>query len=345
MSGTSLDGLDIIYCVFHKKKSDWKFEIIVAETIPYKDSLKNKLKNALQLSGMEVMQLDAELGHQMGLNIISFIKKNKLQPDFISSHGHTLYHQPEKRMTAQIGSGAAIAAETKVNVICDFRSTDVALGGQGAPLVPIGDQLLFAEYDGCLNLGGISNISLQKNKQRIAWDICPVNMLLNYLAEKAGKKFDKNGHLAAKGTCIDSLLNKINQLEYYKNTPPKTLGYEWFAQHVLPLFSGDTHNPNDLLRTASEHIAFQIASTINTYKLKNVIVTGGGAQNTFLIQRINSMIKAPLIIPDPILINFKEALIFAFLGVLRIREEISILKSVTGAKTNSIGGAIYLGKF
>ena len=345
MSGTSLDGLDIAYCLFQKKDDNWHFEIKYAETISYKTSLKKKLKNVLNLNGIELMQLDTDLGHYMGSCIKSFIEKLSIQPDFIASHGHTVFHQPENLMTVQIGSGAAIAAETKIKVICDFRSTDVALGGQGAPLVPIGDQLLFAEYDACLNLGGISNISLKKNKQRIAWDIGPVNMILNHLAEKAGKKFDKNGHLAAKGNCIDSLFDEMNRIEYYKNDPPKTLGYEWVAQHILPLFSDYSNNPNDLLRTASEHIAFQIASTINTFKLKNVMVTGGGAHNAFLIQRINEMIKTPLIIPDPLLINFKEALIFAFLGVLRVREEISVLKSVTGAKTDSIGGAIYLGKF
>jgi len=354
MSGTSLDGLDIAYCTFSFKKGKWTYKIEKAQTISYTKDWKSKLGNAHRLSSEKLCALDAELGKFMGKRVISFMRKNKIKKiDLISSHGHTVFHQPEKGFTLQIGSGAAIAAATGTKTICDFRSGDVALGGQGAPLVPIGDKLLFPEYEACLNLGGIANISLAVSfsfgegarradeAKRFAFDICPVNIVLNYLAGKKGLLYDKNGKLAAKGKVNWKLLKKLNSLAYYKNLKSKSLGREWIEKHVFVPLDKEQIDLSDKLATASEHAALQIARALNHFKIKNVLVTGGGAYNTDLISRISDYSPTAIHIPDHQTIQFKEALIFAFLGVLREQGEVNCLKAVTGARRDSCGGAVY----
>jgi len=255
-------------------------------------------------------------------------------------YGHTIFHQPNNHLTTQIGNGANITAITKLPVICDFRSTDVALGGQGAPLVPIGDELLFSNYDYCINLGGIANISYKKDKQRIAFDICPVNMVLNYLSQKIGFNYDDKGKMASKGKTDKELLDKLNKLNYYKNTSPKSLGIEWIEKEIFPLLNTSKISFEDQLSTFVAHIVLQISKTISGTN-KKIIITGGGAYNTYLIEQLNKATKNQIIIPSKEIIEFKEALIFAFLGVLRWRKEPNCLKSVTEAKNNNVGGCIY----
>lgn len=344
MSGTSLDGLDICYNNFHLLKTKkWDFKILSASTIKYPSALKNKLAQAKKLSGLDLMLLHNELGNFFGNSINNFIVKNninKKEIDCVSSHGHTIFHQPTISLTTQIGNGANISAITQLPVICDFRSVDVALKGQGAPLVPIGDEVLFSEYDYCINLGGIANISYKKNKKRIAFDVCPVNIVLNKLAQKLGGDFDDKGRNAKAGNLNHQLLKKLNSLNYYKIAPPKSLGIEWIEKSVLPIIDASNISTEDKLRTFIEHIAKQISLTITSTN-KKILLSGGGTFNSFLVERIKANSKNEIVIPTKDIIEFKEALIFAFLGILRLRRENNCLKSVTGAEKNSIGGCIY----
>lgn len=342
MSGTSLDGLDICYCSFSLSNTNkWSFKINYSSTIQLNEHLKTKLSQAISFSGLDLALLNNELGNYIGLSINNFINEqniNRSDIDFISSHGHTIFHQPEKKLTLQIGNGANISSITELPVICDFRTNDLSLNGHGAPLVPIGDQLLFTEYDYCLNFGGIANISFQ-SKNKVAFDICPTNMVLNRLAKQLGKEYDDNGDFSKSGNIDTKLLTQLNDLEFYQKLPPKSLGYEWVEQNIFSLLNDYNISTEDKLRTFTEHIAQQIAKHINPNS--KVLVTGGGVYNSFLIERLKQISKGVIIIPPNEIIDFKEALIFAFLGVLRVRLEANCLKSVTGANQDNIGGCIY----
>jgi len=346
MSGTSLDGLDIAYCHMFKEDGLWKFKILKTSSINYNSSFQEKFKNAIHLSSEEFLLFHNEYGSWLGSQVKHFVNTHQLTIDFISSHGHTIFHQPEKGFTYQIGSGQHIANITGIKVISDFRTNDVALGGQGAPLVPIGDQSFFAAYDFCLNLGGISNISFEKEDKRIAYDISPANMLLNYSIQKIGKTYDEGGITAAKGTINSKLLSQLNSLSYYQLPIPKSLGYEWFENEIIPLVENCTDTVENILYTSVYHITEQIALDVLKNKKKekaSLLVTGGGAKNTFLINTLQDKLgtSVKVIVPDTVLIDFKEALIFAFMGVLRDRNEINCLASVTGAKRDSSSGVIY----
>lgn len=352
MSGTSLDGLDIAYCEFEKKKN-WKYKIRYAETIKYNKKWKAKLSGASRLKKAQLTALDKDYGRFIGHEAMKFIKSKDLSIDFISSHGHTVFHDPKKKITLQIGDGGQIASISKAPVVCDFRSGDVALGGQGAPLVPIVDKILFSNYTFCLNLGGFANISYtspltpllkEREGKRIAYDICPVNIVLNDLAAEFGKEFDRGGKIASQGKLNAAFLKKLNALRFYKLKSPKSLGREWVEKVFLPLLHSFKIPVPDKLRTVVEHVGMQIAAGVIVHPQNpppSLLVTGGGAYNQFLVDRISFHANAKIILPDDKTIQFKEAMAFALLGVLRMRKEINILKSVTGAKKDSSGGKIY----
>lgn len=344
MSGTSLDGLDVVEVIFNYSiENQWSFRILNAKTFSYENTLKQQLSNSKKISGQDLMLLSNQLGSFFGKAINTFIKEKntiKSEIDFIASHGHTVFHQPDKNFTLQIGSGAEIAAKTNINVVCDFRSTDVALGGQGAPLVPVGDKLLFSDYDVCLNLGGIANLSFLQ-QQSIAFDVAPCNIVFNFLANKLNAEYDENGKFARQGNIDQELLNKLNALAFYTQATPKSLGIEWIENHIFPLLEKSTLSIYDQLCTFVEHVAFQL--NIAFPKESNtILVTGGGAWNKFLIERMEQISNKNIIVPDEKIVNYKEALIFAFLGVLRMRNEFNCLKSVTGASKDNIGGSLYL---
>ncbi|WP_299184392.1 anhydro-N-acetylmuramic acid kinase [uncultured Aquimarina sp.] len=345
MSGTSLDGLDIAYCHIKKHEDSWTFSIVNTENVAYSEDFKNKLKNTVDLSSMDLLAFHNIYGTWLGKQVTNFINKNSITADFISSHGHTVFHQPEIGLTYQIGSGQHIANTTNLKVICDFRTNDVALGGQGAPLVPIGDQLLFNKYDFCLNLGGISNISFDFNEKRIAYDISPANMLLNLICNSIDLEYDDRGKIARTGELIEELYNNLNDLSYYRDPYPKSLGYEWFVDKIAPIIKRFNEPIENLLYTSVYHITEQITKAIkSTGKEKSsLLVTGGGAKNDFLIEILQQKLQnhATVIIPDENVIDYKEALIFAFMGVLRELNEINCLQSVTGARKDSSSGIIY----
>ncbi len=334
-----MDGLDICYVKFRESERV-DFEIISAQTINYSEELIESLRLAHQATAEELAMLDTRLGILMGAATNQFIRSNNItQIDAIASHGHTIFHNPGKGYTTQIGHPAHIYAATNIKTIADFRTVDVALGGQGAPLVPIGDKLLFPQYKYCLNLGGIANVSLTDEGERIAFDVVVCNMALNYLANQAGKPYDDDGMLAAAGKVDTGLLNEMNQFDFFQKVPPKSLGREQFEAWYLPLLDTKSLSTETKLKTVVEHIGMQIGTILGNDG--DCLVTGGGAFNPVLIESIRRYSDCNIQIPDKITIAFKEALIFALLGYLRITGKINTLKSVTGADRDSVGGAIY----
>lgn len=342
MSGTSLDGVDLALCRFFYQEKGVSFELIAAETIPYPYYLREKLEDALSISTQDLHELDQELGNFYASHILQFNKKQNCSPELISSHGHTVLHQPNKGITLQIGDGNVIAQKTRITVVSDFRLQDVSKGGQGAPLVPIGDKDLFGEYDFCLNLGGIANVSFNLNGQRIACDISPCNMALNTISSWIGVEFDNHGTLAAKGKVNIELLNRLNAIGYYTSPPPKSLGKEWFMRQFLPEIRKTKLTIEDALCTVNEHIADQVSGFVNQFDLtgSKMLVTGGGAYNKHLIEQIKNKCKVELFLPDEKLIDFKEAIVFAYLGLLRVRNEINVLSSVTGSESDTSAGIV-----
>ncbi|AZA77385.1 anhydro-N-acetylmuramic acid kinase [Chryseobacterium sp. G0186] len=338
MSGTSLDGLDICLAEFEKHEK-WTFTILNADTLSYSTDWENKLRNSIHLSAESLLELHSDYGFYLGQQVTEFMERHQLENiDLIASHGHTVFHQPQRKFTLQIGDGRAIKLKTDLPVIYDFRSQDVLMMGNGAPLVPIGDELLFSEYGACLNLGGFSNISLQSNGKRIAFDIAPVNIILNPLAQQFNKDFDENGDLARKGKINEQLLNQLNSLDFYQQSHPKSLGIEWCNQHIFPIL--ENVEPLEALATFTEHIAQQISDIINKNNSKDILVTGGGAYNTFLIEKIKAKTKSEVIVPEKKIVDYKEALIFAFMGVLKANNEINVLCSATGSTSDHSSGVI-----
>lgn len=342
MSGTSLDGVDLAHCFFDENEDGFTYKLGICETIPYPEEWFNRLKTLHLASAQEYAETHATYGNYIGRLINDFAKSNSISADFVASHGHTIFHNPAKKYTSQIGDGAAIAAGCGLPVVCDFRTSDVANGGQGAPLVPIGDQLLFSQYDYCLNLGGFANISMKLDGKRIAYDISPANIILNHFADQKGKPFDKDGEMAASGNIHMEMLQTLNSLGYYHIKPPKSLGREWIEQEVLPMFTRFNISLEDAACTFCEHIAIQIANCLGNNSKAHMLVTGGGAFNTYLLKRIAANTEVELIVPDHKTINYKEALVFAFLGLLRMQGKSNCLSSVTGATRDISGGAIYL---
>lgn len=341
MSGTSLDGIDLVYAKFELKTS-WQFSIIYAETVSYDVKWYDKLKNLVSYSTEELQKIDIDYTDYLSSIIKDFIKKYAIKAiDAICSHGHTALHKPENGLTYQIGNRSNLASLLNKLTVCDFRTQDVDLGGQGAPLVPIGDKLLFSEFDFCINLGGFANISTELNNNRIAFDICPVNIVLNHYVKPLGFDYDDKGKIGSTGQINNSLLDELNGLVFYQEMHPKSLGLEWVNSNIFPLIDSFNLEAKDVLRTFVEHVSMQIASEINIKKNASVFVTGGGVYNDFLIKQIKFHSKNNIILPSNNIIEFKEALIFGFLGVLKLRNETNCLKSVTGASKDHSSGKIY----
>ncbi len=343
MSGTSLDGIDLAHIRFTFDNKKWSFELLEAETIRYSDDWVCLLKNAVGFSDDKLRQLNIDYTRLLGGIISGFIEKHGIENlDAVCSHGHTILHQPQNGLTLQIGNLPEIAQIVKQKVVCDFRVGDVKLGGQGAPLVPIGDRMLFPDFDYCLNLGGFSNVSFESDGKRIAFDISPVNTVLNFYADLLGLDYDDKGEIARGGRVDPELLSELNTLGYYKKPWPKSLGFEFVKQTVLPLIEKFDIPIEDILRTFTEHIAIQTASALPIKKGK-ILITGGGAYNTFLIERMQFHLPEMTIeIPGKKILEFKEALIFALLGVLKLRGENNVLASVTGAIRDHSSGKILL---
>ncbi|SDS53210.1 anhydro-N-acetylmuramic acid kinase [Gramella sp. MAR_2010_147] len=341
MSGTSLDGIDLVFTEI-SFKDEVGFSIINSQTIPYSAEWRQKLSSAINLEPAELHQLDIDYTFYLSEIIVQFIQKYDIDLlDAVCSHGHTVKHRPKHGITLQIGNLPKLSEALGIPVVCDFRVQDVELGGQGAPLVPIGDRLLFDQYKYCINLGGFANISLEEHSQRIAYDICPVNTVFNYFMQKIGEEYDENGKLARSGELNEELLQELNSLKFYAKKPPKSLGIEWVNSDVLPIIEKYRIEIPEILKTYAVHVAMQIANSLDGDSNSNVLLTGGGVFNTYLIEELKSRSSCNFIIPDKEVIDFKEALIFALLGILKLRGEINVLSSVTGAKIDHSSGRIF----
>jgi anhydro-N-acetylmuramic acid kinase len=342
MSGTSLDGIDLCYSKFTYGDS-WEFNIIKSTTIPYQATWREKLSLAITKDRDSIDKLNQDYTSYLGGTIYKFIEDNQIKDlDAICSHGHTIFHEPDKGYTLQIGNLPELASIVGKKVICDFRLQDVKFGGQGAPLVPIGDQLLFHKYDFCINLGGFANVSFDQDNKRIAFDICPVNIVLNHYVKKMNMLFDDRGELAKSGKINKSLLKQLNYLEFYSIKHPKSLGLEWVIDYIFPLIDSFNLPISDILCTFAEHVAIQINKSTQYKNEASILFTGGGVFNDFLMKRISTQTPHQVVVPDNDIIEYKEALIFGFLGVLKLRNEVNCLSSVTGAKKDHSSGNIFL---
>ena len=353
MSGSSLDGLDMVFAELNVNAGNWAYEILAADCYEYSGEWKRKLQSATALTALDYQLLHTEYGRYLGTQVNRFIEAHNLQyrVGLIASHGHTTFHIPQKKMTAQLGDGAAIAAETGLPVVSDLRALDVAFGGQGAPIVPIGEKLLLNEYNLFLNLGGIANISFNLGNEYIAFDVCPANRILNLICNGVNKEYDEGGHMASLGNIHEEQLEKLYNLDYYRKSHPKSLANDFGTDVVFPLIKSFGLPHNDELRTYTEHIVQQIKLTADNRQLSDsdtkLLVTGGGAFNTFLVQRLSDVLASvgvQVIVPEENLVKYKEALIMALIGVLRWRQEYNVLSSVTGAQRDSIGGAVWIGQ-
>jgi len=352
MSGSSLDGLDIAFVELQEKGGNWNYEILSVTCKEYESKWITKLKSATDLSAKDYQLLDVEYGKYLGEKVNEFIEEKNLQHkiNLIASHGHTTFHFPKKKMTHQLGQGAAIAAETKLPVVSDLRALDIAFGGQGAPIVPLGEKLLFPDHHFFLNIGGIANISVNTENEIIAFDICPANRVLNMLALEKNQDYDKDGKMASAGTIHNDLLEKLNALDYYSLPYPKSLSNSYGIETVYPLIKEFNLKTEDSLCTYVEHISVQIKNSLQAFfsnsEVQKLMVTGGGAFNTYLVERLTKNLEEinfEIYIPEEKVVKYKEALIMALLGILRWREQYTVLASVTGASQNSIGGALWLG--
>lgn len=335
MSGTSLDGLDIAYCTF---QGDEQFKIDNFESVPYPDEIRLLLKSAYDATGEDLKNAETIYSDYLADQLVLFIKKYSAKPEFIACHGHTIFHQPERRMTFQMLNGNILLHKTRTTIVFDFRSLDLALNGNGAPLVPIGDKFLFSDYDACLNIGGFANISCRSETEIMAYDICPANIILNEIALEKGLDYDIDGNLAKEGKLSSALLNQLNGIGYYQRKPPKSLGREWLEEKFLPRLQGFTFEKR--ITSTTEHIAVQIASSINEIKAQTVLCTGGGVWNKYLIDRISHHTDSKLIIPQKEIVEGKEALIFAYMGKRRLENKINVLSSATGAQSDSCSGIV-----
>ena len=341
MSGTSLDGLDICYAQYFYNGS-WSFKILKAVTIPYSKTWVAILKGLVDKSTSQIDIIDKDYTRLLSSFVLEFISNYNIESiDAISSHGHTAFHKPNEGLTFQIGNLKILAELINQTCICDFRTQDVNLGGQGAPLVPVGDILLFNKYDFCLNLGGFCNISFNKSNDITAFDICPLNIVFNYYSKQLGHDYDHLGSLASSGQTIMPLLEDLNSLNYYQISGPKSLGLEWVVENFHETIKNYDNNVNDILKTLVEHAAFQISETLNQYGNGQVLLSGGGVYNKFFIKILTQHSNSKFIIPSKSIVDYKEALIFGFLGVLKLRNEINCMKSVTGASKSHSTGKIY----
>lgn len=343
MSGSSLDGIDIALCRFKLNENNtWSYRLELTDHQKLTQEIKDLLEKSPSLSSQELHNLDAYYGDWIGHHVNEFLHRHFEKPDFVAVHGHTVFHYPEKGFSIQLGDGAHIAAACQTPVITNFRQQNIALGGQGAPLVPFGDKLLFSEYDACINLGGIANISVLNQENTTAWDICPCNQVFNYLAHQIGQEFDRDGVIAISGKVIPELLSDLNQLDFYKKATPKSMGNHWIKEKVIPLIDSYKASIPDKMKTAQQHFEEKIIEAVREYDIHKILLTGGGAFNKALISDLFKQEQLEFIVPDIETVEFKEALIFAFLGLMRWHEKENILASYTGARKNCSGGVISL---
>jgi anhydro-N-acetylmuramic acid kinase len=355
MSGSSLDGVDIAFADFKINGEQIDFELIKAETVEFSEVWQRRLRNLPKVDALAFAKTDTYFGHLLGKMVNNFIAKHQIEVDFIASHGHTIFHYPDNRLTVQIGDGAAMAAVTGLPVINNFRTHDIAINGEGTPLAPIADKYLFSGYDFYLNIGGIANISCAIDGRFVAFDIAAANQILNNLTHFINLPYDENGNIASGGKVNDAILNQVNELSYHHARYPKSLDNTWLQENILPIYLMAEDTIQNKIRTACEQLAQQTAFAIQQIIKKEnlavkpfkIFVTGGGAFNQFLMERVgvvcNQYFPTEIVVPSPEIVEYKEALLMALMGVLRVENKVNVMRSVTGAKRDTIGGAIWQG--
>lgn len=354
MCGTSHDGLDLADVVFHLPvgwsasshdprllASGLRYELAGTQFSPLPESLQKRLRGVMEDSALAYAELDRDVALFFAEQVRTYCRKSGIKPDYLASHGVTVFHDPAKGLTTQIAHGGVLSAATGIACISDFRIQDVARGGQGAPLVPVADAWLFSTYDATLNLGGFANVSLIGSGSVMGYDTSPCNIVLNTVAAQMHLAYDEGGKIAREGNVVSGLLERLNALPYYHAAPPKSLGYEWVREHVLPLVMDQKYRWPDVMATFTEHIAVQCGRALTDMEGK-VLVTGGGARNTYLVERIQAHVNATVRVGSDELIDFREALAFALLGLLRVLHLPNAYASVTGADTNGCNGALYI---
>lgn len=346
MSGSSMDGIDLALCNITSDKGTYSYEIGACKTYEYSETWRLRLSQIRKADSLAYAKTDVFYGHYLGHLVREFMEEFNVDADLVGSHGHTVFHYPEEMITRQVGDGASLSAICKLPVVSDFRSMDVAKKGQGAPLVAIGDQVFFDDYDFCLNLGGFANISGKIGEYRVSFDICPANILLNRVARDLDKEYDHNGEIASKGTINYGLLENLNQIDYYAMPFPKSLNRDWINNELWQIVKeGEKLSPEDKMKTFVDHIGVQISKSVSYLSSKQpagkkVLVTGGGAFNGVLMDHIKTHSEAEFTVPDEKLVKFKEALIFALMAVMRVENQPNIIKTFTGAKSNSVSGSL-----
>jgi len=346
MSGSSLDGIDMALCSFSGLGESLQWKLIHSVHVPFEPKWKKLLQDLPGSSAYDLSLADYDFGNLLGASSKKYFSDFK--PDYIASHGHTIFHYPALKMTCQIGNGAVIASASGINTICDFRSMDIGYGGQGAPIVSLFDLDFFGGLDVLVNLGGIANLTVPDKNQTIAYDIGPCNQLLNYLAGSIGLEYDQDGLLAAQGEIDQNLLKTLSGHSYFDRTFPKTLDNGYIFNEFVPILDKSKASVQDKLRTVVELIAKMLSREITmhlaNHKTKaGVMFTGGGAKNTFLMETFRKKaVGFEMIETDDEMIDFKEAIMMAYLGYLRVKGKINVLSKVTGASKDSIGGSIYL---
>lgn len=345
MSGTSLDGIDLAYCEFSDDQGKWHFELLASETIPYDEQWYARLRCLDEQDARTFARTHVYYGHLLGRTLRDFIIRNELKPQFVACHGQTIFHQPEKNFTAQIGDGETIVAYLQCPLVTNFRNKDVAMGGQGAPLVPFGEHHLFSSHQLFLNLGGIANLSHGGK----AFDVVPCNMALNWLANflDPPQALDREGAAARSGNLDYALYDALEHFPWYAQAGPKSLGTEWFEEHILPVLSHCTSPVEDRLKTYVFHVVSRITVALRDLQVRNLpmMVTGGGAHNVYLMEELQKSLAGLGVTLEALhhaVIDFKEAVIFSFLGLQTLLGQPNILASVTGAHLDVCGGSIHL---
>ncbi|MBS3913010.1 MAG: anhydro-N-acetylmuramic acid kinase [Bacteroidetes bacterium] len=346
MSGTSMDGVDLCLAEISESNGSWDYKILARETVPFEEKWRVRLSQLRYQNSEVYVKTDIFFGKYLGELVNNFLQKNNESAELVASHGHTVFHDPAGWITSQAGDGATLSATSGLPVVSNFRRADVALGGQGAPLVGIGDDIFFGEYDACLNLGGFCNISANIEGKRIAYDVAPCNIILNRLARDRGQKYDVNGQIAEAGEVIYPLLNDLNEIPFYKKSWPKSLGREWINKEFWYIVRDFDSEPlENRMKTLVMHIAQQVANTIDHLfgengNGKKILVTGGGANNLCLVDYLRSESDAEIVIPENDIVEYKEALVFGLLGAMRVKNITNTQGSATGAKASTIAGSL-----
>lgn len=341
MSGTSIDGIDLALIEF-SVANDINYKFLASKTYKYSEDWVQKLRYNPTISAADLFKLDHEYAIYSAEVINKFIQEfdlNREEINCVAHHGHTYLHRPDLGYTFQLGCSPILSDLVQLDFITDFRKEDVALGGQGAPLVPIGDLYLFKEYDACINLGGFMNISFQEGNSRTAYDLGSFNYILNHLANKLGLEYDKEGSIARSSKADSSLLEKLTKLDYYQRELPKSIGAEYAEAYIIPLV--DQFETTVAISTYTKHAALIVAKEVDNHSFKKILLSGGGAHNLYFIDLLQELTTAEIVVSNQELTDFKEALIFALLALLKREEKINVLSSVTGSNTDHSAGILY----